>query len=58
VTISTRATVVLSLVLVGLGAALVVRTALLGGGIGLLYGLLILVAGGVRLRFAMSSAQR
>jgi len=52
VTISTRATVVLSLVLVGLGAALVVRTALLGGGIGILYGLLILVAGGVRLHYA------
>jgi hypothetical protein len=53
VTVSNRATVVLSLVLVGLGAALILRTALLGGGIGILYGVLILVAGGARLRFAL-----
>jgi hypothetical protein len=45
-----RATVVFSVLLVGLGAALVVRTALLGGGIGILYGAIILVAGAVRLR--------
>jgi hypothetical protein len=48
----TRATVVLSLLLVGLGAALVVRTALLGGGIGILYGVIVLVAGAVRLHYA------
>ena len=57
-TVFNRATVLLSLVLVGLGAAIVIRTALLGGGIGILYGALILVAGGVRLRFVMSSTQR
>jgi hypothetical protein len=53
VTASTRATVVISLALIGLGAALLVRTALLGGGIGLLYGVLILVAGAARLRYAV-----
>lgn len=47
-----RATVVFSLALVGLGAALVVRTVLLGGGIGILYGVLILVAGAVRFYYA------
>jgi hypothetical protein len=51
--IFTRATVVFSLVLVGLGAALVVRTALLGGGIGILYGVIILVAGGIRLHYLL-----
>jgi len=51
--IQTRATIVFSLALVGLGTALVVRTALLGGGIGILYGTLILVAGAVRLRYAL-----
>lgn len=48
-----RATVVFSVLLVGLGAALVVRTALLGGGIGILYGAIILVAGAVRLHYAL-----
>lgn len=48
-----RATVVLSVVLVALGAALVVRTALLGGGIGILYGVIILVAGGIRLHYVL-----
>ena len=48
-----RGTIVLSVVLLGLGAALVVRTALLGGGIGILYGILILVAGAIRLRYAL-----
>jgi hypothetical protein len=48
-----RATVILSVILIALGAALVIRTALLGGGIGLAYGTLILVAGAVRLRYAL-----
>lgn len=48
-----RATIVLSVILLGLGAALLVRTALLGGGIGILYGAIILVAGVVRLRYAL-----
>lgn len=47
-----RATVVLSLLLIGLGLALVVRTAMLGGGIGILYGVIILVAGAIRLYYA------
>jgi len=43
------ATVLLSSVLVVLGAALLVQTARLGGGIGYFIGALILVAGAVRL---------
>ena len=45
------ATVVFSLLLIGLGLAIVVRTALLGGGIGLLLGAIVLLAGVLRLRF-------
>jgi hypothetical protein len=44
-------TLVFSLLLIGLGLAIVVRTALLGGGIGLLLGAIVLVAGVLRLRF-------
>jgi len=44
-------TLVSSLLLIGLGLAIVVRTALLGGGIGLLLGAIVLVAGVLRLRF-------
>jgi hypothetical protein len=46
------ATIVLSALLVGLGAAMIVRTALLGGGIGLLLGAIVLVAGMVRLYYS------
>lgn len=44
-----RATVVLSSVLVVLGVALIVETAVLGGGLGLLLGVLFVLAGGLRL---------
>lgn len=49
--LQTAATVAFSVVLVGLGAAILVRTALLGGGIGFLLGAIVLVAGVVRLYF-------
>jgi hypothetical protein len=42
-------TLVISIALVALGAAILVRTALLGGGIGFLFGGIVLVAGAVRL---------
>jgi hypothetical protein len=44
-------TLVFSLLLVGLGLAIVVRTAVLGGGIGLLLGAIVLVVGVIRLRY-------
>jgi hypothetical protein len=44
-------TLLFSLLLIGLGLAIVVRTALLGGGIGLLLGAIVLVAGVLRLAF-------
>lgn len=44
-----RTTVVLSLVLVALGLALLVETALLGGGIGYALGAVFLLAGAGRL---------
>lgn len=44
-----RATVAFSAVLLVLGLALIVETALLGGGIGLLLGALFVLAGGLRL---------
>jgi len=44
-------TLLFSLLLVGLGLAIVVRTALLGGGIGLLLGAIVLLAGVLRLRY-------
>jgi hypothetical protein len=45
------ATVVFSVALVALGAGILVRTALLGGGIGFLFGALVLAAGLLRLYF-------
>jgi hypothetical protein len=45
----TRATRVLSLALVGLGVAMIVETAVLGGGVGYLLGALLALAGGLRL---------
>jgi hypothetical protein len=44
-----RATVVVSALLFVLGIALIVETAVLGGGIGLLLGALFVLAGGLRL---------
>ena len=44
-------TLVFSILLIGLGLAIVVRTALLGGGVGLLLGAIVLVAGVLRLRY-------
>jgi hypothetical protein len=44
-----QATRIFSVLLVLLGAALIVETALLGGGIGLLLGALFALAGGLRL---------
>jgi hypothetical protein len=44
-------TLVFSLLMIGLGVAILVRTALLGGGIGLLLGAIVLVAGVLRLRY-------
>jgi hypothetical protein len=44
-----RATLVLSGLLVALGLALIVETAVLGGGLGLLLGILFVLAGGLRL---------
>jgi hypothetical protein len=44
-------TLVFSLLLIGLGLAIVVRTALLGGGVGLLLGAIVFLAGVVRLRY-------
>ena len=45
------ATLVLSVLLIGLGVGIVVRTALLGGGLGILLGAIVLVVGVLRLRF-------
>jgi hypothetical protein len=45
-------TVVLSAVLIVLGLAIVVRTALLGGGIGLGLGAIVLAAGVLRLYYS------
>jgi hypothetical protein len=44
-----RATLVFSALLLVLGLALILETALLGGGIGLLLGALFVLAGGLRL---------
>ena len=44
-------TLAFSLLLIALGVAIVVRTALLGGGIGLGLGAIVLVAGVLRLRY-------
>ena len=45
------ATLVLSVLLIALGVGIVVRTALLGGGLGILLGAIVLVVGVLRLRF-------
>ena len=45
----TRATLLLSGLLVALGLVLIVETAVLGGGLGLLLGVLFVLAGGLRL---------
>jgi hypothetical protein len=47
--VRTRATRILSFALVGIGVALIVETALLGGGIGYLLGALLALAGVLRL---------
>ena len=44
-------TLVLSILLIALGVGIVVRTALLGGGLGILLGAIVLVVGVLRLRF-------
>jgi len=44
-------TLVFSLLMIGLGVAILVRTALLGGGIGLLLGAIVLLGGVLRLRY-------
>ncbi|HEY3069276.1 MAG TPA: hypothetical protein VGJ34_03085 [Gaiellaceae bacterium] len=49
----TRATRALSLVLAGLGVALIVETALIGGGIGYLLGALLALAGVLRLYLSL-----
>ncbi len=49
--VHTAATLVLSLALVALGTAIVVRTALLGGGIGFGLGAIVLAAGVLRFRY-------
>ena len=49
----TRATIGLSLALVALGVALIVETAVLGGGIGYVLGALFVLAGGGRLYLSL-----
>ena len=49
-----RATTAFSVLLAVLGAAIVVRTALLGGGVGFLFGVIVLAAGLARLRHSRS----
>jgi hypothetical protein len=48
-TARTRVTVALSVVLIALGVALLVETAVLGGGIGYLFGAMFALAGVLRL---------
>jgi hypothetical protein len=50
---SARATVALSTILALLGLALIVETAILGGGIGFVLGAVLLVAGAGRLYFSL-----
>ena len=45
------ATLVFSFLLIALGVGIVVRTALLGGGVGLVLGAIVLLAGVLRLRY-------
>jgi hypothetical protein len=44
-------TLVFSLLLIGLGGAIIVRTAVLGGGIGFGFGAIVALAGVLRLRY-------
>ncbi len=55
---SARATTVFSAVLVGIGAAIIVRTALLGGGVGFLFGAIVLAAGLGRLYHSRHERRR
>jgi hypothetical protein len=48
---SARATTAFSVLLVALGGAIIVRTAILGGGVGFLFGAIVLAAGVARLRY-------
>ena len=48
-----RVTVGLSILLVILGIALIVETAVVGGGVGYLLGVLLALAGGLRLYLSM-----
>jgi hypothetical protein len=52
VKVHTLVTIGFSIVLVALGAAIVIRTALLGGGIGFGLGAIVLCAGVLRLYFS------
>jgi hypothetical protein len=49
----TRVTIVLSILLVVLGTALIVETAVVGGGVGYLLGVLFVLAGGLRLYLSL-----
>jgi hypothetical protein len=49
--IHAAATLLLSILLIALGLGIVVRTVLLGGGLGILLGAIVLVVGVLRLRF-------
>jgi hypothetical protein len=49
----TRATIAFSVVLVALGVALIVETAVLEGGIGYVFGALFVLAGGGRLYLSL-----
>jgi hypothetical protein len=52
---SVRVTIALSTLLVVIGLALVIETAILGGGIGFLLGAVLLLAGAARLYFSLRS---
>jgi hypothetical protein len=58
VSLRNRATFVISALLVALGGAIIIRTALLGGGVGFLFGAIVLVAGAVRLRYSQNWQRR
>jgi hypothetical protein len=51
VKVHAAATLVFSVLLIALGVAIVVRTALLGGGVGLVLGAIVLLVGVLRLRY-------
>jgi hypothetical protein len=52
------ATAALAIVFVGIGIALIVETAVVGGAIGYLFGLLFVAAGAARLYLLRRSARR